>query len=105
MCTVSPVVEWDLPKAVGLYGAPISGSCSVTAYPRPHVMFIIPYGCDSQHKSIHIGRYTTKVLFTISNVTKSCKEIHCYISTFGKLNTKELLIVGKYSFLISLSVF
>ena len=99
------MVEWDLPKAVGLYGAPINGSCSVTAYPRPHVLVLTPYGCDSQQKSIHIGRYTTEVLFTISNVTKSCKEIYCYISSFSVSNTTELLIVGKCSFFISSSVF
>ena len=98
MCTVSPVVEWDLPKAVGLYGAPINGSCSVTAYPRPHVIVITPYGCDSQHKSFPIGRYTTKALFTISNVTKNCEQIRCLITTFHELHTTELLIVGKCLF-------
>ena len=105
MYVVLPEVQWNLPKAVGLYGAPINGSCNVTAYPRPRVMVITPYGCDSQKKSIHIGRYTTEVLFTISNVTKSCKEIYCYILPFGQLNTTELLIVGKCSFFISSSVF
>lgn len=93
--TVAPVVQWDLPKAVGLYGSPISGSCSVTAYPRPQVLVITPYGCDSQAKSILIGQYTNKVLFTISNVTKNCEMIYCYILTFGELYTTELLIIGK----------
>ena len=93
--TVSPVVEWNLPKAVGLHGAPIKGSCSVTAYPRPSVMVITPFGCKSQQKSIHIGRHTNKVEFTIHNATKRCEEIHCFIRTFGELNTTELLIVGK----------
>ena len=93
--TVSPVVHWDLPKAVGLHSGPINGSCSVTAYPRPHVLVVTPYGCDSQQESIHIGRYTNKVVFTINNATKSCEEIHCYISTFGELNSTELQIIGK----------
>ena len=93
--TVSPVVEWNLPKAVCLHGAPIKGSCTVTAYPRPSVMVITPYGCKSQQKSVHVGRYTNKVEFNINNVTKRCKEIHCFIRTFGELDTTELLIVGK----------
>ena len=89
------MVQWDLPKAVGLHGSPINGSCSVTAYPRPHVLVITPYGCENQQQSIHIGSHTNKVVFTINNATKSCEEIHCYISTFGELNSTELLIIGK----------
>ena len=94
--TVSPVVEWTLPKAVGLHGAPIKGSCTVTAYPRPSVMVITSYGCKNQQKSIHIGRHTNKVEFSINNATKRCEEIHCFIRTFGELNSTELLIVGKF---------
>ena len=94
--TVSPVVQWELPKAVGLYGGPINGSCSVTAYPRPHVIVITPYGCDIEQESIHIGRHTNKVVFTIYNATKSCEEIYCFIATFSELKSAELLIVGKY---------
>ena len=89
------MVEWNLPKAVGLHGAPIKGSCTVTAYPRPSVMVITPYGCKSQQKSVHVGKHTNKVEFTINNVTKRCEKIHCFIRTFGKLDTTELLIVGK----------
>ena len=92
------MVQWDLPKAVGLHGAPISGSCTVTAYPRPQVLVITSTGCQIQKESIPIERHTTKVLFTISNVTKVCEQIHCYIPTFGELDTTKLLIVGKYSF-------
>ena len=97
MHIVSPMVEWDLPKAVGLHGAPINGSCTVTAYPRPHVKVITPNGCKSEEESIRIGRYTNKVVFTIHNATKSCEEIYCYISTFGELNSAELLIIGKFT--------
>ena len=93
---VSPVVEWDLPKAVGLHGAPIHGSCSVTAYPRPAVRVITPHGCDSQKKNVHIGRHTNKVEFTINNATKRCEKIHCFIQTFGEVNTTGLLIIGKH---------
>ena len=94
--TVSPVVEWTLPKAVGLHGAPIKGSCTVTAYPRPSVRVITPNGCKNQQKSIYIGRHTNKVEFTINNVTKRCEKIHCFIPSFGALNSTELLIIGKH---------
>lgn len=94
---ISPVVEWTLPKAVGLHGSPIHGSCSVTAYPRPAVRVITPKGCDSQKKNIHIGRHTNKVEFTIKNATKRCEKIHCFIQTFGELNTTELLIIENVS--------
>ena len=104
MYIVSPVVQWDLPKAVGLYGAPISGSCSVTAYPRPHVLVITPYKCHNQQKIIPIGQYTNKVLFTISNVTKNCEKIYCYIPTFGEIHTTELLIIGKCQFYVASSL-
>ena len=96
-CTVSPMVEWDLPKAVGLHGAPIKGSCSVTAYPKPAAVTVItPFGCYSRHNNIHIGKHTIKAEFIIKNVTKECEEIHCFIHTFATLNTTELLIIGKY---------
>ena len=88
-------MKWTLPKAVGLYGAPINGSCSVTAYPRPEVTVITSLGCDIWKENIHIGRHTNKVEFTIKNVTKRCEKIHCFIQTFSELNTTELLIIGK----------
>ena len=90
------MVEWTLPKAVGLHGAPINGSCSVTAYPRPEVSVITSSKCDIRKENIHIGRYTNKVEFTIKNVTKECETLYCFIETFSKLDTTELLIIGKH---------
>ena len=49
---------------------------SVTAYPRPYVLVITPYGCDSQQESIPIGKHTNKVVVTIYNAAKSCEEMY-----------------------------
>ena len=35
--TVSPVVQWDLPKVVGLHGGPINGSCIVSLLTPDHM--------------------------------------------------------------------
>ena len=96
-------MQWDLPKVVGLHSSPINGSCSVTAYPRPNVSVIILYGCDIQQESILITQYTNKVLFTISNVTKNCEKIYCFIPTFSEIHTTELLIIGKCQFYVASS--
>lgn len=90
------MVQWNLPKAVGLHAGAITGSCSVTAYPRPFVIVQINYECDYKRESVHIEGYTTTVVFTINNVTRKCETIRCYILPFGKVNSTELLIVGKY---------
>lgn len=95
MHIVKPVIQWDLPKAVGLHGTAITGSCNATAYPRPNVMVIASNGCDyKQERVIPIGRHTNKAVFTIKNVTKSCEKIHCYIPKFYHINSTELLIIG-----------
>ena len=98
MCVpvVLPVIQWELPKAVGLNGVAITGSCSASGYPRPNVKVIIPAGCDYQQNNVHVGNYTNKAVFTM-NVTKHCEQIYCLASskTYSVLRTEKLLIVGK----------
>jgi len=103
VCTVSPEIEWDLPKAVGLNGTAVTGSCSITAYPRPSRATVLIPKCDYQQESIPIGNYTTKVVFTINNITKSCEHIYCYVPTFGHIESRELLIVGEHKLYSSTS--
>ena len=90
------MVQWELPKAVALNGDAVTGSCSASGYPRPNVRVIIPAGCDYRQKNIHVGNYTSKVVFTM-NVTKHCEQIYCLISNkaYSVLRTEKLLIVGK----------
>ena len=91
-----PVIQWELPKAVGLNGVAIIGSCSASGYPRPNVRVIIPAGCDYQQNNVHVGNYTNKAVFTM-NVTKHCEQIYCLIlsKSYSFLRAKKLLIVGK----------
>ena len=91
------MVQWDLPKAVALHGSPVTGSLSVTGYPRPSVRAIIPSGCDYQQKVVHIGRHTSKAVFTINTVTKNCEQLYGLIwsKTYSVLRTNQLLIIGE----------
>lgn len=99
VCTVLPEIEWDLPKAVGLNGVAVTGSCSVTAYPRPlDAKVMIPFGCDYQQERIHIRKHTTKIVFTIKNITKGCEKIYCFIPRFEHIESRELLIIGMCKF-------
>ena len=88
---VPTTVQWDLPKAVALNGDPVTGSCSASGYPRPDIKVFIPL-CNYQLNNVHIGRYTTKAVFTM-NITRNCDKIYCLIGNI--LRTSNLLIVGK----------
>ena len=75
-----PKLEFHMPSTTYMYQN-YTASCTTNANPRMNVYISSTQDCDFQHKTSHIGQYTTEATIRI-NITSAYTVITCSANLF-----------------------